>query len=68
MLGLVIAGAERIGLKLKPAAAVLDFPPKPATFEEELAARGITTVPMAAVREYQQRYMREQQKARLAGN
>lgn len=65
MFGLV-AVAERVGLK--HAASVPEVLLAPATFEEELAAVGISTFPLAEVRAYQQRFMEQEILAGRAGN
>ena len=66
MLGFVSVGKERAGLKSKPAPAP-DVLPKPVTLADELATRGIKEIPWVAVKEYQRRYLREEQRARRAG-
>lgn len=60
MIGLVIAGAEKLGWRSKPAASVPDIPPKPATLEEELAAMGISVIPLEKVRYYQVQYLKQE--------
>lgn len=68
MSGLVIAVMEKIGLNPRFVESVPDVPPRPATLEEELAARGISAIPLKEVRVYQERYMRDQKVRGLAGD
>ncbi len=70
MIGLVAVGMERMGLGFKPSAPAPApvTPPEPATLADELAVRGIREIPLTVVREYQRKYLREEQRAGRAGS
>lgn len=68
MFALVIAVAEKIGLKSRRDEPELVPSLVPATLADELAARGINRILLEKVRLYQRRYLREEQASGRAGS